>query len=205
MKILNMNEIKDFIKKISMIGWIKIAVIVIILIGAIVYVSQKQVVINNTNNIVATTTKATSTNKTTTSTKTAPAVAKNVMSKCNFRVTSPAMYSSVSMPFTVAGLLNTTDTTKGCVWNMASSRAGDAEIFYNKNSEGWKSAGTSVTIMTTFAPGMPTTTVAFSIPFNLYTQALGLKSGTPIKIVFTELNVSKQTNPDTFDFQVVLK
>ena len=128
-----------------------------------------------------------------------------MVSKCNFTVTSPAILSEVSMPLTIKGILDKADTTKGCMWNEESSRAGEAELFYNKNGEGWKSAGTSVPITVSGVPGAATTTLTFSASFGLYTKALGLASGTPLKITFTELNIPPQSNPDTFDFQVSLK
>src|ERR1035437_7805096 len=120
----------DFIKKISAVNWIKIAVIVIILVGVIIYVSQKKETIKvDTTKVIATTT--TTTNKTTTVVKKVPTIVSNVTNKCNFRVTSPAMYTKVTVPFTVKGLLDTADTSKGCMWTIESSRAGTAEIFYN--------------------------------------------------------------------------
>lgn len=158
---------------------------------------------------VATTTTSATVTKTPakTTTTSAPKVipSKNVTSRCNFEVTSPVMYSSVNMPFVVKGILDKANTSTGCMWNENASRAGDAEIFYNRRGEGWRSAGAAVPIMTTSSPGAATTTLAFSVSFNLYTQALGLTSGTPIKIVFTELNIPPQANPDIFEFQVTLK
>ena len=165
--------------------------------------------VSNVQEEVATTTASPTVTKAPTKTTTAPAPkvipSKNVTSRCNFEVTSPAMYSSVSMPFVVKGVLDKANTSTGCMWNENASRAGDAEIFYNRRGEGWRSAGAAVPIMTTSAPNVATTTLAFSVSFNLYTQALGLTSGTPIKIVFTELNIPPQLNPDIFEFQVTLK
>ena len=129
----------------------------------------------------------------------------NMVSKCNFTVTSPTIFSKVSIPLTIKGILDKADTTKGCMWNEGSLRAGEAELFYNKNGEGWKSAGTSVPIIITSVPGASTTTLAFSASFGLYTKALGLASNTPLKIMFTELNIPPQPNPNTFDFLVSLK
>jgi hypothetical protein len=201
------NKVIAWAKTISVKNWIKIGLIAIVLIGLIVYVSQKKedVKVDDTKVVATTTTTVKTTPKTTTVVKTVPTVVSNVMNKCNFRVTSPVMYSGVNVPFTVNGILDLADKSKGCMWNMESSRAGVAEIFYNKDNSGWKSAGTSVQIMTSMVPGKATTTLAFSTTFNLYTTALGLKSGTPIKIVFTEYNIPIQTNPDTFDFLVNLK
>lgn len=200
----------DSIKNMDKATLIKYSTAVIIIIALSVYFlgSSKESAKNESEEKNQPTISTTTTNtpvKTTTTTKTVPAVAKNVTNKCNFRVTSPAMYSSVSMPFTVKGILDKADKSKGCDWHELDSRAGDAEIFYNRRGEGWKSAGTSVPIITRIVPGGASTTLAFSVSFNLYTQALGLTSGTPIKIVFTELNIPPQPNPDVFDFQVTLK
>ncbi len=126
-------------------------------------------------------------------------------SKCNFKITSPVMYSNVSMPLVINGILDKADTSKGCLWEERLSRAGEAEIFYNRNGEGWKSAGTAVPIMTKSIAKAATTTLAFSVSFNLYTNALGLKSGTPLKVVFTELNIPVRPGPGTFTFPLTLK
>ena len=203
------NKMIGFLKNIKMIDWIKIGVIAIIVISGIIYFSQKK---DATENNTTATTTATSTTKTTNTPavkKTTPVVtnttAKNITSRCNLKITSPALNSYVTFPFTVKGILDKADTTKGCDWNELASRAGDAELFYNRNGEGWKSAGTSVPIITSTTPGGATSTLAISISFNLYTQALGLTSGTPLKIVFTELNIPERTNPDKFEYQVYLK
>ncbi|MFA5652120.1 MAG: hypothetical protein WC933_02030 [Candidatus Paceibacterota bacterium] len=205
MSIINTNELKDSIKKIGIIDWIKFALIAIVLIAGSFYIFQKADVkkVDTSNNVATTTTKTTP--KTTTTVKTQPAVLKNVTSKCNFKVVSPVMYAKVSMPFTVSGILDKSDTTKGCMWGETTSLAGNAEIFYNKNGTGWVSAGSPVSILTKGTPGMPSSYLSFSVSFNLYVTALGLQSGTPIKIVFTEFNIPVKPNPDTFDFLVSLK
>jgi hypothetical protein len=198
--------IKDWAKKLSIKDLIMYILIVIILVIAVIYVFQKKDINKiDTANLTTTSTssKDTTTNKTTSTSKVIPF--KNVTSRCNFRVTYPTIYTGITMPFTVKGILDKADTSKGCLWNELDSRAGDAEIFYNKNGEGWKSAGAAVPIITRIVPGGATTTMAFTVSFNLYVKALGLKSGTPIKIAFTELNIPPQPNPDTFDFQVSLK
>ena len=204
------NKIIGFLKNIKMIDWVKIGVIAIVLISGIIYFSQKKDNTEKTNTTATTTVSTTNTTSNTTVKKaTLPVVtnatAKNITSRCNLKITSPALNSYVTFPFTVKGILDKTDTTKGCDWNELASRAGDAELFYNRNGEGWKSAGTSVPIITSTTPGGATSTLAVSISFNLYTQALGLTSGTPLKIVFTELNIPEQPNPDKFEYQVYLR
>jgi hypothetical protein len=210
MQDLNINVIKDWIKKISVKDWFIIFLTVIVLAFVLTYLSSKKDVESDMSDIASTTLIATTSTSTTSTVKTKTTTPKvipstNVISRCNFKVTSPTMYSSVSMPFTVNGLIDKEDTTKGCMWNENLSRAGDAEIFYNRNGEGWKSAGTAVPIITRVVPGGATTTLSFTVSFNLYTKALGLTSGTPIKITFTELNIPVQNNLDFFEFQVKLK
>jgi hypothetical protein len=207
---------KDFIKKVSLADWIKIILlIIVIIIGCVIIFSQNSnSSLQKTNTGIQATTTATtsapvkttaSSAKKITTTTSSSSVAKNVTSKCNFKVTSPTMYSSISMPFTINGIIDKTDTHESCIWNEAYSRAGEAEIFYDRNGEGWKSAGTQVPIITSSIPGKASTTLAFSASINLYTAAFGLNKGTPIKIVFTELNISDAPNPDTFDFIAYLK
>lgn len=198
------NKVMVWAKSVSIINWIKIALVVIILIVGGIYLSQKKDNgttntngTNNTNTSVSTTTKNT--------TSTTKVVAKYNSSKCNFIITSPTINSSISFPFTVKGTIDKLATNKGCIWNEDKSRAGNAELFYNLRNEGWKSSGTAVPIITGSTPGAATTTVSFSAQFNLYTAALGITPGTPIKITFTELNVLDQKNPDTFDLLLYSK
>jgi hypothetical protein len=127
-------------------------------------------------------------------------------SKCNFKIITPQIYSKITIPLSIKGILDKADLSNGCTWNENLSRAGQAELFYNRNGEGWKSAGTSVPIITSsLFNNTSTTTLAFSVSINLYTQALGLTSGTPIKIVFTELNILENKNPNTFEILYSLK
>lgn len=182
---------------------IYVLIAVILIIGLFYLFPKKNIKTTGTNSVVATTTTKTSTK--TTGTKTVSPVATNVMNKCNFKVTSPEINSRVTVPFTVYGLLNNADKSEGCMWASNGDLAGNAEIFYNKDNQGWKSSGTSVPIVIKGIPGGATSTLSFSVPFTLYAAALGLKSGTPIKIVFTEFNIPVQATPDTFNFQVYLK
>lgn len=199
---------KDWAKNLSQKEKIIYSLVVVVLVvGAyLVLVDNKPKVEVKEDVVATTTTTVTPKNTAPKTVTTAPkGPSKNVMNRCNFRVTSPEMYSAVNMPFTVSGILDKADTSKGCMWNENATRAGEAEIFYNRRNEGWKSAGTAVPIITKSVPGAASTTMSFSVSFNLYTTALGLTSGTPIKIVFTELNIPVQTNPDIFDFQVTLR
>jgi hypothetical protein len=183
------------------------ALIIVLIVGIFYIFHTKNSASINSQNLAATTSTSANTAVTGKNTNTPSKVvaAKYAASKCNFKITSPQLYSVVGMPLTVKGILDKADTSKGCMWNENVLRAGDAELFYNRNGEGWKSAGTSVPITTSNIPGVASTTLTFSASFNLYTQALGLTSGTPLKIVFTELNIPPLPNPNTFSFIVSLK
>ncbi len=198
-------------KKLNTIDWIKIILVAVVVIFAAFYIIKNNST-NTTKNSetkISTSTVSTSPSKSntvtakTSITNTSGAGTVNTTSKCNFKVTYPTIYSAVSVPFTVSGILNLSDTSKGCMWSQNLSRAGDAQIFYDKNGTGWMPAGTSVPIIT--SAGNSTTTLDFSSEFNLNATALGLTSGTPIKIVFTELNVMSKPNPETFEYEVYLK
>ena len=182
-----------------------ILVLIIIIICFSIQGKKNEVKTTDVSNNSVTSTN-TNTNTTNTKTvKTVPTVARNVMNKCNFKITSPEINSSVSLPFTVKGVLNKADLSKGCVWKDNLTNGGTVEIFYNKNGMGWVSAGTAAQITLFTTPGVATSTLSFTLPLNLYANALGLGSGTPIKLVFTEFNIPAQQYPDTFDFTVYLK
>jgi hypothetical protein len=199
-------------KKLSKMDWIKIILVAVVVIFAAFYIIKNNST-NTTKNSetkISTSTVSTSPSKSntvtakTSITNTSGAGTVNTTSKCNIKVTYPTIYSAVSVPFTVNGILNLSDTSEGCMWSQNLSRAGDAQIFYDKNGAGWMPAGTSVPIIES-GTGNSTTTLDFSVSFNLNATALGLTSGTPIKIVFTELNVMNKPNPETFEYEVYLK
>jgi len=208
------NKIMLFQKpgnKLDIINWIKYILILVFLIAIVIYFFQRNGVNQTDRNISASSTANVSTSTVPSSNTTASgsikkAATTNILSaKCNLKITSPAIYSKVSMPLTITGLLDKADTKKNCMWNENNTRAGEAEVFYNRNGEGWKSSGAAVPMITSSVPGAATTTLKISISLNLYTKALGLTSGTPLKIKFTELNIPPQPNPDTFEFLVYLK
>lgn len=126
--------------------------------------------------------------------------------KCNLKIISPTLYSKVTMPLMVTGILNTTDIKEGCLWNNADSLAGYAELFYKKTGDtAWKSAGVPVPMLINSYPGLATTSLKVSVSLNLYVKPLGLISGTPLRIIFTELNILDKPNPNTFDYFIYLK
>ena len=196
------------IEKISKTAWTIYIILIIVVLTMFAYLFQNKNLDIANENVVATSTTTNTSSSTITNTekasvKTTPTY--KTTTKCNLKITSPVAYTKVSMPLIVSGLLDVTDIKEACKWNAAYSRAGNAELFYNKNGEGWKSAGAAVPIFTSSYAPISTTTLKISVSLNLYVKQLGLASGTPLKIVFTELNIPERSNPNTFDYLLYLK
>ncbi|MEI6528521.1 MAG: hypothetical protein WCO10_02495 [bacterium] len=180
-------------------------VVLVLLVSVIVYATkssnkgERSAIVENSSN-VATSTTATSSVKT----KTAIVTTKvSYASKCGLVVTYPTVDSKVSFPLTAKGIVDNSNADKlGCSWNQALSRGGTAQVFYNLRKQGWKEAGIPVPI---FIGSDVASSTTFSAPLNIHADALGLTSGTPIKITFTELTDLNVTQPDTLDLQVFLK
>ena len=128
----------------------------------------------------------------------------NTSSKCGLTVTYPLPGSKISFPLTIKGVIDNSKASKlGCSWNQVQSRGGLVQAFYNLNNNGWMAPGIPVSIIT--GTGATASTTAFTAQLNVYTTNLGLSSGTPLKITFTELNEINDVNPDSFDMYVYLK
>lgn len=186
------------------------AVILLIVIVSLFFYSNKQNQVyqnpNVSENLSSSTELISSSSPLTSSSS--PVIKKVVVSsyasKCGLTVTSPAIGSKITFPLTIKGTIDNSKASKlGCSWNVVSSRAGDAQIFYDLRNQGWTAPGVAVPMIT--STGAVASTTAFSVGFNLYAKNIGLTSGTPIKITFTELKSLDNTKQDTFDLLVYLK
>ena len=121
---------------------------------------------------------------------------------CNFKITYPTPNSSITFPLTIKGEISLLKKYN-CEWSQNQTLGGTVQIFYNLRNSGWKSPGIPTKINT--SSSVSTSTLALSAPVNMYASALGLPSGTPIKLVFTELNIENNPNPKTFSFIVYLR
>lgn len=187
-------------------------IIIFLILALILVISFKKesLPVNNTDQAAISSststdsqTNATTTTKKTTVTTNTSNVTKVLTEMCNLKITYPTAYSKITFPLTIKGNV---DLSKNydCKWSENLSRAGSVQIFYNLKNTGWKSPGIPTEIYTASSGGS-TTTLALTAPVNMYTAALGLPSGTPIKLVFTELNIKNISNPKTFSYIVYLK
>ena len=186
--------------------------IVILVTLIFAYQAGKQGWVGATDSIASTTTSSTSPLITGTSQAKAAAaskaspvpVATAVSGMCGLRITSPVIYAHVGFPLTISGIMSFAQAQKdGCSWNTELSNAGSAELFYNLRNQGWTSSGTTVPV-TMANTGASTSTLSFTTTMNLYTTALGLTSGSPLKVVFTD-NPVHETTPHSFTFYLFVK
>lgn len=180
-----------------------VLLILILIIGTYVNKVSKRSVLNEQGAVVSTSTEsATTSNVIGTKAKTVPMPVLTYGSKCGFTITSPALNTRISFPVVIKGIID--DSSKlNCSWNHVENRAGTAQSFYNLKNQGWKATGIAVPIITSGGPTASTS--AFTVSLNAYSSALGLTSGTPIKIVFTEQPALNVKTPDTFDVIVYVK
>ena len=184
--------------------------IILLIIVLWVFISKGSSSPSNTNINQATSTTVVPASTQTSTHAATPATAKitegTTSGICNFVVTFPKANQAVTFPLTIIGYIDQAKST-GCLWNENLSRAGTVEVSYDVNGAGWQVPGVPVPIIANGSLGtaQSTSTLAFTAPVNLQTAVLGLRSGTPVKFTFTELNVTNVPNPDTFSEIVYLK
>lgn len=125
-------------------------------------------------------------------------------SSCGLTINSPAANAHVSFPLTVTGTIdNTNSSALGCSWTMFEGQAGTAQLyFFDQGNNNWHVLGNPIIVPV--SNWMTVGPVSFTIPVNFNNSGLGLSSGNPMKITFTEENPSGAT-PDTFDLPLVLQ
>jgi hypothetical protein len=123
--------------------------------------------------------------------------------KCGFSVSSPQANSSVTFPLTIKGVVDNSKAQQlGCSWSMFEGAAGGAQLYYNYQNQGWKTLNTPRAI--TVSSWMTTTTpFEFTMPFD--NSSIGLPSGTPLKIIFSEDNASGLPPVDSYELPLILK
>jgi len=177
------------------------AIIVILVIGFGIYIFKGKTtdtknIISEENNVVSTTTSSVTTNVS------KPKTTTTLSDKCNLKITYPAPGSKVSFPLTIKGTIdNSKPQSGGCSWNEILGQAGSAQLFYKSGSM-WKSQSIPVPILTN-SSSVASTSV-FSVALSFYNNAVGLASGSPMKVTFIE-NPVGISNLDTFDFYIYIK
>lgn len=180
-----------------------IVFLVLILILVVSFKKNGSVISNNDLSATSTIDQiSTTTDNTKTNNLKTPVTVQSSTEMCNFKITYPTPYSNITFPLTIKGTISLLKKYN-CEWSQNQTLGGTVQIFYNLRNSGWKSSGIPTKINT--SSSVSTSTLALSAPINMYTSALGLPSGTPIKLVFTELNIENHPSPKTFSFIVYLK
>ena len=121
---------------------------------------------------------------------------------CGLVVTSPIPKSSVTFPLVIKGVVDNSDREKlGCSWQMFEGQAGTAEIYFKDGNNEWKKLGTTVPVPVENWMSVKT---FFSVSLNFNNEGIGLPTGTPMKVVFTEENASGIPPVDTYELPLVL-
>ncbi len=124
---------------------------------------------------------------------------------CGFRVTSPAANARVTFPLIVSGTIdNTKADALGCLWEKTASRAGTAQLYFYSKSAGWQPSGVPVAVTNNGLVASVASSSKFSVTLNAWTTTVGIYSGTPIKITFTEVEQPNGAKPRAFDFYLTL-
>ena len=186
-----------------------IAIVVLLVGGIFLFTNEKNTKTSSIMNLTPSSTSIVGASSTISSTTsiiktTNKTISPSYASKCGLTVAYPIINSSITFPLVVKGVIDNSKADElGCSWNVVSSRAGEAQIFYYSKSKGWVAPGISVPIVT--STGKVASTTAFSVSFNIYTKNLGISSGTPMKVVFTELKPLDYSKQDSFELLVYLK
>ncbi len=152
----------------------------------------------------STTASSTSASKTS-GTKTTTTTTSSYATKCNLKITSPIAYAKAGFPLVVQGTLDISGTkTYPCTWNENAQSAGTVQLFYNVRNTGWQSPGIPVSLFAQGTVNATSLSVSSAI-LSLNAYALGIPSGTPIKLTFRELDLPTSPSKNTFDLIFYLK
>ena len=124
------------------------------------------------------------------------------LSHCGLTINYPTPTSTVSFPVTISGTIdNNNASTLGCSWTMYEGQAGTAQLYFLENNN-WHQINTPFILHV--SDWMTLGPVLFSVIINFNNNWIGLSSGTPMKIIFTEENPSG-TTPDTLTLPIILQ
>lgn len=172
------------------------AVLVILIVGVYMIMHGNSAEITPSTNEQKTVTGATAVPATpVTSKPKSPTVVTTTGNTCNVTISYPKANTAVTFPLTIKGSLDVLN--KNCTWNEGSLKAGTLEVAYNIKGTGWRTPGIAVPINIDNT-SQSTTTLNFTSTVNLPATALGVVSGTPLRLTFTELNISNNPAPRTF-------
>lgn len=112
-------------------------------------------------------------------------------SNCGFTVTSMKSGDSVAFPLTVSGLIDNSNKSAKCKWQMFEGQAGSAQLYYNYKNSGWMKISSPAPIV---VDNWMSDKANFTAKFAFMNKGDSLPAGTPMKVVFTEENPSGMTS-----------
>ncbi len=184
--------------------WVVVAIILIIILFVATRQSSVGPVSNESTTTTETQTSGTSVSGGTSGTKTNTGTSGLLSAKCNLKISYPLAYSRASFPLVIKGTVDLSGKKYPCTWNENNQVAGTVQVFYNIANTGWKAPGVPVLLYSESSNASSTHDVSSGI-ISLNSFALGIPSGTPVKLHLIELNINDNKNPNTFDIIVYLK
>lgn len=121
--------------------------------------------------------------------------------KCGFSVSSPAANSIVKFPLTISGTVDNSNYEElGCRWIISEGQAATAQLYYNYKNQGWSALDDVVPIkFTGFSNGKATFSTKMSLKSGMDIE---IGAGTPMKIVFTDVNEMDGSVTNTFELPI---
>jgi len=124
-----------------------------------------------------------------------------VSGKCGLLVTSHSPNEKVDFPLTVKGIIdNTNRQSKGCSWQMFEGQGGIAQLYFKDTNGDWQKLGISKPVI---VENWTSTSTLFSVALNNNNEGVGLPTGAQLKIIFTEENASGMPPVDTFELPLI--
>lgn len=120
---------------------------------------------------------------------------------CGFDISSPIANSKVKFPLTISGTVDNSNYEElGCRWIISEGQAATAQLFYNYKNQGWSAVDVAVPIKFT---GFNNSKATFSTKISLKSgMDIEIGAGTPMKIVFTDVNEMDGSVTNTFELPI---
>lgn len=163
-----------------------IAIVAILILGIIAYVSTQKTPVEDQTPIATTT---------------APVVV-TPHGSCGLLITShnADAKASLAKPITITGIVDNTDrVAKGCSWQMFEGQAGTAEVFAFVNNQ-WKSISNQTPVP---VANWMTDKTTFVVEIKINTGTMNIAAGTPVKVVFTEENAAAINPSKTYTLPLI--
>ncbi len=120
---------------------------------------------------------------------------------CGFDITYPLANSKVKFPLTISGTVDNSNYEElGCRWIISEGQAATAQLFFNYKNYGWSAAGVAVPVkFSGYSNGKATFSTTMSLKND---NDIVISVGTPMKIVFTDVNEMDGAYTNTFELPI---